>query len=82
MTEEHKGTRPSKSGDELPDFLTTKQAADLTNVSVSWYKKARYNGYGPPLRKAGTHRQVREGRAALLVGPVKCRSRNPPATLQ
>lgn len=64
MTDEPQGIPSPKRGDELPDFLTTKQAAELTNVSVAWYKKARYNGYGPPFVRRG--RIVRYEKDALL----------------
>ncbi len=64
MTEEPQRRRPPKREDELPDWLTTKQAAELTNVSVGWYNKARCYGYGPPFVRRG--RLVRYEKDALL----------------
>ena len=37
----------------IPPPLTTKEAADLLNVSVSFLMKARLRGDGPRYRKVG-----------------------------
>ena len=48
----------------LSPLLTTKEAADLLNVSVSFLMKARLRGDGPRYRKVG--RSVRYFEADVL----------------
>jgi excisionase family DNA binding protein len=48
----------------IPRLLTTKEAADLLNVSVSFVMKARLRGDGPRYRKVG--RSVRYFEADVL----------------
>lgn len=45
-------------------FLTTKEAAELTKLSVAWFNRARWNGSGPKYVKIGN--AVRYDESVLL----------------
>ena len=54
----------TKVYDDMPDFLTPKEAACFLRLSLSWLAKAREGDDGPPFMKFG--RTVRYSKDALM----------------
>jgi excisionase family DNA binding protein len=54
------GTGPQKPAAPSIVVLTTKEAAKLLKVSVSWLAKARMRGDGPPYIRIGRSIRYRE----------------------
>lgn len=54
----------SASIDSTDEFLTTREAAALTKLSVAWFERAPWERSGPPYLKCG--RAVRYLKAELL----------------
>lgn len=49
---------------QLEQQLTEQEVADLTSLSIYWFRQKRYKGGGPPFRKIG--RSVRYPAASFV----------------
>ena len=59
------------------ELITTRQAAELTNVSVAWYERMRLGTSGPPYIKR--NRLVRYVRSELLAWWNEAKVPKPPS---
>lgn len=57
------------------EILTTREAAALTKMSMSWYENARWRNEGPPFRRRG--RAIRYVKSELLAWWIAKESGDP-----